>query len=63
MGNDAFELYWRNYPKYTAKEKSYTDFQGFRKWVETNVIEIDSSLRDRILSYGDVVNDSRGDRK
>lgn len=63
MGNDAFELYWRNYPKYTAKEKSYTDFQGFRRWVETNVIEIDSSLRDRILSYGDVVNDSRGDRK
>lgn len=59
MGNDAFELYWRNYPKYKEKNKSYTNFQEFRRWVEACDIEIDSSLRDRILSYGDRIDDGR----
>lgn len=59
MGNDAFELYWRNYPKYKEKNKSYTNFQEFRRWIEACDIEIDSSLRDRILSYGDRIDDGR----
>ena len=53
MGNDAFELYWKHYPKYTEHNKIYTDFDGFRQWLESSktYLQIDSSVWERIKNY------------
>ncbi len=34
LGEWAFELYWRNYPKYRAAERAYTDLEGFLQWAK-----------------------------
>lgn len=34
MGNDVFEFYWRNYPRYRAPEKLYTNKETFIAFVE-----------------------------
>lgn len=34
MGNAVFEFYWRNYPRYKAPEKLYSNKETFFDWVE-----------------------------
>ena len=36
LGQDAFELYWRNYPRYRAAESDrlYSDLNGFLTWCD-----------------------------
>lgn len=33
LGMDAFDLYWRYYPKYRSPQKAYTTLDGFLEWV------------------------------
>ena len=33
LGVDAFDLYWKYYPKYRSPEKAYTTLDGFLEWV------------------------------
>lgn len=32
LGEDVFELYWKNYPKYRATQSAYTSLNGFLEW-------------------------------
>lgn len=50
MGNEAFELYWRNYPRYKAPEKLFTDFSTFVTWTESNT-EIDQHVKKSVRDY------------
>ena len=50
MGKDVFELYWRNYPRYKAPSKLYTDFKSFAHWVEENS-DLDESVKERVAKY------------
>ncbi len=36
LGNDVFEDYWRNYPKYRSTEKNYTDLEGYFEYKNKN---------------------------
>lgn len=36
MGNDVFEFYWRNYPRYRSPEKLYTNKETFLVFVENS---------------------------
>lgn len=36
MGNDVFEFYWRNYPRYHVPEKLYTNKETFIAFVENS---------------------------
>lgn len=47
MGNEVFEFYWRNYPRYRAPEKLYTNQETFMVWVE-NSDECPPDIRHRI---------------
>lgn len=35
LGQDAFDLYWKYYPKYKAPEKAYTSLDEFIEWIPT----------------------------
>jgi hypothetical protein len=50
MGNDVFELYWRNYPRYKAPIKAYTGFDSFASWVVDND-EIEPEIKNRVAEY------------
>ena len=50
MGNDVFEVYWRNYPRYKAPEKLYTGFGSFVVWAEYSS-EVNHSIKDSVRSY------------
>lgn len=54
MGNDAFELYWRNFPRYRAAHRNYTNFPTFVDWV-THEDGIDDDLANRIINYANTV--------
>jgi hypothetical protein len=38
LGNEVFEDYWRNYPKYRDAEINYDDLPGYFDWLESNGI-------------------------
>jgi hypothetical protein len=50
MGNDVFEFYWRNYPRYKATEKPYTGFRTFAQWVESND-DVDPNIKKKVRDY------------
>ena len=37
LGQDAFDIYWKYYPKYKATEKAYTSLSGFLEWLPQNI--------------------------
>ena len=37
LGQDAFDLYWKYYPKYRAAEQNYTSLSGFLEWLPQNI--------------------------
>ncbi len=37
LGQDAFDLYWKYYPKYRSAAKSYTSLSGFLQWLPDNI--------------------------
>lgn len=50
MGNDVFELYWRNYPRYKATTKLYTGLESFVVWVENNE-DLGEGIKDSVSQY------------
>ena len=34
LGQDAYDLYWKYYPGYRAKEKNYTSLNEFLTWIQ-----------------------------
>lgn len=34
LGQDAYDLYWKYYPEYRAKEKNYTSLNEFLIWIQ-----------------------------
>lgn len=50
MGNDVFEFYWRNYPRYKAPEKLYTNKETFFVWTE-NSEDCPKNIRKSVLHY------------
>ena len=50
MGNEVFELYWRNYPRYKATETLYTGFESFARWVAKSD-SVDTELKARVAAY------------
>lgn len=54
MGNDAFELYWRNYPRYRAAHRDFYNLPTFADWVAHNN-DVDDDLRNRIIAYANSV--------
>lgn len=36
LGNEVFEHYWRNYPKYRENEKNYTCLEEYFDWLDKN---------------------------
>lgn len=34
LGQDAYDLYWKYYPEYRAKEKNYTSLNEFLTWIQ-----------------------------
>ena len=34
LGQDAYNLYWKYYPEYRAKEKNYTSLNEFLTWIQ-----------------------------
>lgn len=52
MGKEAFELYWRNYPRNgRKKDAAFTDEAGFYEWVKKNCP--DGAIKKKILDYAD----------
>lgn len=41
LGQDAFDIYWKYYPKYRAQEQSYTSLEGFIEWLPHNIETIE----------------------
>jgi hypothetical protein len=39
LGNDVFEHYWRNYPKYREEQKNYTCLEEYFDWLDGNDIK------------------------
>lgn len=39
LGNEVFEHYWRNYPKYRETEKKYTCLEEYFDWLDVNKIK------------------------
>lgn len=37
LGHDAFDIYWKYYPKYRAAEQAYTSLNGFLEWLPKNI--------------------------
>lgn len=37
LGQDAFDIYWKYYPKYRAAEQAYTSLEGFLEWLPQNI--------------------------
>lgn len=50
MGNDVFEFYWRNYPRYKAPEKLYPNKETFFVWVE-NDEDCPEHIKERVTHY------------
>lgn len=61
MGEDAFELYWKNYPKYkdtkAEKESKYTDIEGFLEWLSKYNLDLAEVYRKRYKKYRNYVNE------
>lgn len=41
LGQDAFNIYWKYYPKYRAAEQAYTSLDGFLEWLPQNIETIE----------------------
>lgn len=41
LGQEAFELYWRNYPRYRSVDRLYTNLNGFLDWCSNQGITIE----------------------
>lgn len=41
LGQDAFDIYWKYYPKYRAAEQAYTSLDGFLEWLPQNIQSIE----------------------
>lgn len=50
MGNDVFELYWRNYPRYKAPTKLFTNLESFAQWIRSEP-SVGSDLKERVANY------------
>lgn len=50
MGNDVFELYWRNYPRYRASSKLFTNLETFAQWVRSEP-NVDPDLKKCVADY------------
>lgn len=37
LGQDAFDIYWKYYPKYRSTEQAYTSLDGFLEWFPENI--------------------------
>lgn len=37
LGQDAFDIYWKYYPKYRSAERAYTSLDGFLEWLPQNI--------------------------
>lgn len=37
LGQEAFDIYWKYYPKYRADKKSYTSLREFLEWLPKNI--------------------------
>lgn len=37
LGQDAFDIYWKYYPKYRAAEQAYTSLSEFLEWIPQNI--------------------------
>lgn len=37
LGQDAFDIYWKYYPKYRANDQAYTSLAGFLVWLPQNI--------------------------
>ena len=55
LGKDAFELYWKNYPKYkdsdSEKANKYNDIDGFISWLSRTNNELSETYRERYKRY------------
>lgn len=40
LGQDAFDIYWKYYPKYRSTERPYTSLDGFLEWLPKNIDSI-----------------------
>ena len=41
LGQDAFDIYWKYYPKYRSAEQAYTSLDGFIEWLPHNIETIE----------------------
>lgn len=41
LGQDAFDIYWKYYPKYRAAEQKYTSLDVFLDWLPQNIESIE----------------------
>ena len=41
LGQDAFDIYWKYYPKYRAAEQAYTSLDEFIEWLPHNIEAIE----------------------
>lgn len=63
LGVDAFDIYWKYYPKYRSAEKSYTSLEEFLVWFpEQDPAEIEllhqydyEQTRRRVLAYAEAL--------
>lgn len=41
LGQDAFDIYWKYYPKYRATERAYTSLDEFIEWLPHNISTVE----------------------
>ncbi len=41
LGQDAFDIYWKYYPKYRAPRQAYTSLRGFLQWLPDNIEKVE----------------------
>lgn len=51
MGNEVFEFYWRNYPRYKAPKKLYTGFEDFALWVLDDETDCEDKIKQPVREY------------
>jgi hypothetical protein len=50
LGNEVFEHYWRNYPKYRENEKKYACLEEYFDWLDKNGVNTDK-IRDNYYKW------------
>lgn len=68
LGQDAFDIYWKYYPKYRAQEKAYTTLEEFLEWIPKNIDSVTllhnfckESLLMKIKNYYNLPKNNKGE--